>query len=128
MKGSFYITKLWILPNMGVPFSDSPWAKNGLNKINDHNELMINSSKWMLWLCKITVFKMISPAVFEGRYNTGQKFHQIWADWLCMLALILKMANDIILQIVILHSQSIHLLEFIISSLGSFIVLRSSFQ
>ena len=79
-------------------------CNDDLNKINEHDEPMINSSKWMLWLCKITVFKMISPAVFEGRYNTGQKFRQIWADWLCMLASISKMAGDIILKIVILHS------------------------
>ena len=62
-----------------------------------------NSSKWMLWLCKITILKMISLDVFEGWYNTGQKFHQIWADWLCILAWISKTANDIILKIVIPH-------------------------
>ena len=42
----------------------TPHCNDDLNKINEHDEPMINSCKWMVWLCKITVFKMISLAPF----------------------------------------------------------------
>ena len=46
---------------------------------------------------------MISWPVFEGRYNTGQKIHQIGQKWLCVLADISKTGQDIILKIMILY-------------------------
>ena len=42
------------------------------------------------------ISKIISLPISEARYNTGQKFCQIWADWLCMLAWISNTANDTI--------------------------------
>ena len=60
----------------------TPHWNDDLKKIIEPDELMMNSSKLMSWVCKITIF----------------------------------------------HTQDINLLELIISSSGSIIFLRSSFQ
>ena len=72
---------------------------------------------------------MISPAVFEIEASMHSQSAQIWRNfWHVLLYRPSKTAGDIIFKTAFLHSQSIHLLEFIISSSCSFILLRSSLQ
>ena len=66
---------------------------------------------------------MISPAVFETEASMHSQSAQNWRNFWPVLYRPSKTAGDIILKMVILHSQSIHLLEFIIGSLGSFILM-----
>ena len=70
----------------------------------------------MLQLCRITLFKVISPAVSEIEACMHSQSVQIWRNFWPVLYRPSKTAGDIILKTVILHSQSIHLLEFIIGS------------
>ena len=114
--------------NSNASVSVTPHCNDDLSNINEHHELMINSSKRLHWLCKIIVFKMISPAIFEIEASMHNQSAQIWRNFWPVLYRPSKTAGDIILKIGILHSQSIHLLEFIIGSSCSFILLRSSLQ
>ena len=103
-------------------------CNDDLNKINEHNKPMINSSKLILQLRKIITFKMISPAISEIEASMHSQSAQIWRNFWPVLYQPSKTAGDIILKTLILHSQHIHLLEFIIGSSCSFILLRSSLQ
>ena len=71
---------------------------------------------------------MISPAISEIEASMHSQSAEIWWNFWPVLYRPSKTAGDIILKTVFLHSQSIHLLEFIISSSCSFILLRSSLQ
>ena len=106
----------------------TPHCNDDLNKINEQDEPKKNSNKWMIWLCKITIFKMISPAVFEIQASMHSQSAQIWRNFWPVLYRPSKTAGDIILKTGILRNQSIHLLEFINGSSCSFFLLRSSLQ
>ena len=106
----------------------TPHCNDDLYKINEQRSHMINSSKRMPWLCKFTIFKILSWTVFEIQASMHSQSAQIWQNFLPVLYQPSKMVHDMIFKTVILHSQGIHLLELTIRILCSFILFRSSLQ
>ena len=42
---------------------------------------MVDLNKRAIWACKIVKMKIFRPGLLEGRWYTGKKIRQIWAEW-----------------------------------------------
>ena len=96
----------------------TPHCNDDLNKINELRNLMINSSKLMPWLCKITILKSHHESFLRFKLACTANLPKFGRILACVVPA-LKNGSC---------CSPSHLLEFIIILLGSFVLSRSSLQ